>query len=80
MAPSTTFVAIYRGATIGEAHLLAVSTDPDLVHHVVTRLLGSSRDAITDPAIRALEDGRREALEASLPEKSQPRGSWGADR
>jgi alkylhydroperoxidase family enzyme len=71
MAPSTTFVAVYRGATIGEAHLLAVSTDRDLVRDVVTRLLGSSDEAITDPAVRALEDGRREALEASMPEAAR---------
>ena len=68
MAPSTTFVAVYRGATIGEAHLLAVSTDPDLVSDVVRRLLGSTHDSSTDPAVRALEDGRREALEASIAE------------
>ena len=73
MATSTTFVAVYRGATIGEAHLLAVSTDPDLVRDVVTRILGNSGEAITDPAVRALEDGRREALEASMPEtESEP--------
>jgi hypothetical protein len=68
MTTSTTFVAVYRGATIGEAHLLAVSTDPDLVRDVVTRLLGDAPEAIADPAVRALEDGRREALQASIPE------------
>jgi len=40
---------------------------------VVTRILGNSGEAITDPAVRALEDGRREALEASMPEtESEP--------
>lgn len=68
MAISTTFVAVYRGATIGEAHLLAVSTDPDLVRDVVARILGDRHEVITDPAVRALEEGRREALEASMPE------------
>jgi len=68
MATSTTFVAVYRGATIGEAHLIAVSTDPDLVREVVTRLLEERHDHPADPAVRALEAGRREALEASITE------------
>jgi hypothetical protein len=67
MASSTTFVAVYRGATIGEAHLLAVSTDPDLVGDVVRRLLSVDRQDFADPAVMALEDGRRDALEASMP-------------
>ena len=83
MASSTTFVAVYRGATIGEAHLLAVSTDPDLVRQVVTRLLEARREMAADPAVRALEHGRREALEAALPEHDDPssaRVSPGASR
>ena len=71
MASSTTFVAVYRGATISEAHLLAVSTDPDLVRDVVARILGDRHEVITDPAVRALEEGRREALEASMPEAAR---------
>ena len=71
MASSTTFVAVYRGATISEAHLLAVSTDPDLVRDVVARILGGTHEVITDPAVRALEAGRREALEASMPEETR---------
>lgn len=70
MTTSTTFIAVYRGATIGEAHLLAVSTDLELVREVVTRLLGNSPDDIADPAVRALEEGRREALQASMPESA----------
>ena len=73
MASSTTFVAVYRGATIGEAHLLAVTTDPDLVRDVVRRLLGESHEAITDPAVRALEDGRRKALRATISRSDAPR-------
>ena len=68
MASSTTFVAVYRGPTVGEAHLLAVSTDPDIVGFVVSRLLSEDPEATADPAIRALEEGRREALEAAMPE------------
>lgn len=66
MASSTTFVAVYRGPTIGEAHLIAVTTDPDLVREVVTRLLQARHEQASDPAVRALEAGRREALAAAI--------------
>lgn len=73
MATSTTFIAVYRGPTIGEAHLLAVTTDPDLVREVVTRLLGSSDPAVSDPAVQALEKGRREALKMTIESSEAPR-------
>lgn len=59
------FVALYRGATLGSAKIVAVSTDPNLVAQVAARLLSESpvpNDSPADPAIRALEVGRRRAL------------------
>ena len=57
----TTFVAVYRGASIAEARLVAVSADPSLVADVSDRLLHEgSHDA--DPVIQRLENGRRAAL------------------
>ena len=57
----TTFVAIYRGPTVAEARLIAVSADPALVADVSNRLLHEdSQDA--DPVIQRLESGRRAAL------------------
>jgi hypothetical protein len=35
----TSFVAVYRGQTVGEAKLIAVSADPNLVAEVSSRLL-----------------------------------------
>ena len=57
----TTFVALYRGATITEARLVAVSADPDLVGYIATRLLDSP-EGPTDPVLIHLDRGRRAAL------------------
>ena len=58
----TTFLALYRGKTIGEAHLVATRADPDLVNVVSTRLLAlSGREK--DPVVTQLEHGRRGALQ-----------------
>lgn len=67
MSTSATFIAIYRGATIGEAHLLAVSADPALVQQVIRSLLRQRPVEAVDPAVRALERGRKEALRSALP-------------
>ena len=66
MSSNTTFVAVCRGTSIGDAHLLAVSTDQELVRGVVTRLLDTTHDASEDPVVRALIDGRREAVSAAV--------------
>ena len=71
--PRTTFLAVYTGATIAEARLLAVSTDPTLVEEVVTRLLGEKLELSDDPAVRALDEGRRRALRTSLPSRTAKR-------
>jgi hypothetical protein len=58
----TSFIAIYRGSTIGDARLIAVSTDPGLVADVSGRLLKSRASSPGDAAIGKLEQGRRAAL------------------
>lgn len=58
----TTFVALYRGQTVAEARLIAVSADPDLVSEVSTRLLDASVSS-EDPIIQRLEHGRTAALQ-----------------
>jgi hypothetical protein len=58
----TTFVAIYRGSTVAEARLVAVSADPALVADVSGRLLQRPLDETADPVIGSLERGRRAAL------------------
>lgn len=59
----TSFVALYRGPTIGESKLIAVSADPELVAALSSRLLQSALAAgEDDPAIAKIERGRRAAL------------------
>ena len=70
----TTFVAVYRGRTIGEAKLVAVSVEPALVAEVVARLLEGQRPRPGDSAIGFLEQGRRKALQAILNEAERDDG------
>ena len=58
----STFLAIYRGETIGSARLLAVSADPGLVADVITRLLAEEQGADEDPVLQKLASGKRGAL------------------
>jgi hypothetical protein len=58
----TTFVAIYRGRTISDARLIALSADPALVADVTARILQERSAEESDPIIASLEKGRREAL------------------
>lgn len=58
----TSFLALYRGESVGSAQLVAVSADPDLVREFADRLLASDRDGPGDPVTDAVDEGRREAL------------------
>lgn len=63
----TTFVALYRGQTIGKARIIAVSSDPQIVHHVAAELLREEQplspdSGDSDPIMSALDGGRRRAL------------------
>ena len=58
----TTFIAVYRGSTIAEAKLIAVSADPAIVADVSTKLLDASRETEVDSVIASVERGRRQAL------------------
>lgn len=60
-----TLIAIYRGQTVADARLIAVTADPHLVTFVLERLLEED-DPSADPASRALDIGRREALRTIL--------------
>jgi len=59
----TTFLALYRGKTVAEAQMVAVSADPGLVALVAARLLDMPpADDTADPVVITLERGRRAAL------------------
>ena len=57
-----TFIALYRGRTISEARMVAVSADPALVSHVVHHLVDAPQEPSEDLAVRAIDRGRRAAL------------------
>ena len=57
----TSFVAIYRGQTVGDARLIAVSANPDLVAEVSSKLLENPA-CESDEVLKALDSGRRSAL------------------
>jgi hypothetical protein len=56
------FVALYSGASVAEAKLIAVSVDPGLVAEVSAKLLKETECDEPDPVIARLERGRRSAL------------------
>jgi hypothetical protein len=60
-----TFLALYRGDTVGKAQLIAVSADPATVADFATRLLRQppqTGDSSPDPVLASIERGRRQAL------------------
>jgi hypothetical protein len=58
----TTFVALYRGDSIGAANLLALSAEPELVQDFAARMLHQVEEHDQDPVLAELEGGRRRAL------------------
>lgn len=66
------FLALYRGESIGGAELVAVSTDRDLVGRFADELLMSDNQPPSqDPARKVLWDGKRRALEIVRDEAEQ---------
>ena len=75
------FVALFRGPTIQGASLVAVTSDPTLVTHVAGALLQKRVAGPTDdPALRAVEIGRRRALKLMRQEGSASARSGGPPR
>ena len=61
----SSFLALYRGRTVGEAQLVAVTTDPGVVAAFATCLLSATPeedDVADDPVLASIEHGRRQAL------------------
>jgi hypothetical protein len=75
--PNTSFVALYRGPTITEARLIAVSADPAAVARVAAQLLRTTAAAAggpaPDPVLGAFERGRRRALHRVVREAREAR-------
>ena len=69
-----TFIALYRGRTIGEARMVAVSADPTLVSHVVHCLVEAPYEPGDDPVVSAIDHGRVTALRLLRKEHSDAKG------
>ena len=66
---TTTLLALYRGRTVADAQLIAVTADPHLVAVVADQLL-SEDPSSEDSVVRRLSAGRRGALRAIHKEAS----------
>ncbi|MEZ5425249.1 MAG: helix-turn-helix domain-containing protein [Pyrinomonadaceae bacterium] len=60
-----TFVALYRGETVGNAQLIAVSADSKIVAEISTKLLKREKPSM-DQVSEILDEGRRSALREIL--------------
>jgi hypothetical protein len=56
------FIALYRGETIGSARLVMATTDSEIVRDFAERMLSQSEEQEPDAILRELELGRRRAL------------------
>lgn len=56
------FVALYEGASVASARLVAATGDPAIVRHVAMRLLSEPPDGDEGPAAASIGRGRRAAL------------------
>lgn len=60
---ASTFIAIYRGRTVSDARLVAVSSDPAIVALTVGQILADQNDRSSDdPVVGAIDRARRRGL------------------
>ena len=58
----TSFIALYRGESIGAARLVATTADPEVVRVFAERLLSAPEERAADAVLRELSLSRRRAL------------------
>ncbi len=56
------FLALYRGKSVGSSELVSVTADPKIVSRFACEIL-RSEGFKDDPVLEAVEDGRRRALQ-----------------
>jgi hypothetical protein len=54
-------LALYRGTSLSNAHLVAVTSDPHVISDLADRLIHATPSE-RDPVIQAVSSGRRKAL------------------
>ncbi len=70
----TTFIAIYRGDTVANAKLIAVSADPELVSRIASSFAKQENNSNNDGVLDTLESARRKALKFIQEELKDERG------
>jgi hypothetical protein len=67
----TSFLALYRGESVGGAKLITVTAQPELVRDFAARMLVESGDEEPDAVLREMKRGRRRALQLVKIEASE---------
>ena len=70
----TSFIAVYRGNSISDAKMIAVSGSHSLVAYVASEMMSDEfcwNDASDDPSLSALNQGRWDALRLVQEEAKQ---------
>ena len=70
----TTFLALYRGRTIEDAELIAVSIDSDLIQHAAAHIIANAPMSHDDTVLNALHERRMDALQLLMTEISAQEG------
>jgi hypothetical protein len=56
------FIALYRGESIGAARLIAATANPEVVREFAERLLAEPEEQEQEAVLQELENGRRRVL------------------
>lgn len=59
----TTFLALYRGESVGSSKLIALTADAAVVADFAGQMLAEPEDPEPDVVLQELEQGRRRALQ-----------------
>lgn len=73
----TSFLALYRGDSVATAELVTISADPEVVRDFADRMLSERGSGSADPALDAIDRGRRDALELVRDEAEEGAGPNG---
>ena len=67
----TTFLALYRGDSVGASKLVALTAEPSLVADFAARMLQQPEESKSDAVLQELERGQRRALQLVRNEASE---------
>ncbi len=59
----TTFLALYRGESVGASKLVALTAEPVVVADFAARMLAEPEEPEPDAVLHELDQGRRRALQ-----------------